>query len=153
MNFTSSETQTACGQKRSLTDVQVGIRYQDGSVKTFLQQRSWCFNDKYFSISSRHYSTIKKQQTQKIYMLLRLILKPNHFNNSHKEGKIGNPEMVKYFKCQTSYKSIFSVLTSEFICKRWPYNVLLVTSWTSPLVWTQPAILGSARREVCHSLY
>lgn len=59
MNLTSSETQTACEQKRSLIHFPVGICYQDDSVKRFLLYRSCCFNDKYFSICSRHYSTIK----------------------------------------------------------------------------------------------
>lgn len=36
MNFTSSETQTACEQKRSLIHFPVGIYYQDDSVRRFL---------------------------------------------------------------------------------------------------------------------
>lgn len=36
MNLTSSDTQTACEQKRSLIHFPVGICYQDDSVKRFL---------------------------------------------------------------------------------------------------------------------
>ncbi len=36
MNLTSSETQTACEQKRSLIHFPEGICYQDDSVKRFL---------------------------------------------------------------------------------------------------------------------
>lgn len=59
MNSTSSGTQSACGRKRSLIHFAVGICYQGDSVKRFPLRRSCCLNDKYFSISSHHYSAIK----------------------------------------------------------------------------------------------
>lgn len=94
-------------------------------------------------------------------MLLRLFLKSSHFTDSHKERKIGSPVIVTYFKCQTSQKSILSVLTSEIVWAPIMQGVVIwcvvsyISNYSSCLtITTLYATLGSTwGEEVCCSLY
>lgn len=153
MNLTSSETQTACEQKRSLIHFPVGICYQDESVKRFLLKRSCCFNDKYFSICSRHYSTIKHKLCYWGYFSNPIILL-NHM----KKGRMGalllwctsnvKPHRDPYFLfwCRTCF-------TLQVVAARRVVSYIPIHSFCLGIS-TLSAISRSTRGEgVCYSLY
>lgn len=122
------------------------------SVKRFLLRRSCCFDDKYFSICSRHYSAIPPLHRN--YINWSYFSNSSHITESHREGYCD-----AFGKRQTSLKvhifcSDFPNVWELFVQEGGgPYDVLIHSSClTSP---TLSAILRSTEHgeKKCAILY
>lgn len=105
------------------------------SVKRFLLRRSCCFDDKYFSICSRHYSAIPPLNRN--YIIWSCFSNSSHITESHKGGKIRRPVIVMHLENFIKYPYVLFWLPKMFeslSCRSQEGGGHMMCCWSTPLV-------------------